>query len=247
MTEPDGRPDASPAKMERRGMDAVTLGYIRQLHEQFVTAHGDIHTVYVAAHEREHEAAEAAATAALALAATRLVEVERAVREHYDTILTERDLRYEERFAASQVAVQAALIEREKAVQAAFSASEAATLAAFEASKEAIIKSEISVIKQSDATFVKIDKLQDALSNIMPKDETLSRFASVQETMGDIRVMADTAHRDIWDRLKTLEASTAGRIEQRSEFAPWVAAAIALIGVLVSVAAVAALFLTTKH
>lgn len=48
------------------------------------------------------------------------------LRVHFEMLLQERDARYAERFEASQVAIQAALIEREKAVKAAFEAQETA-------------------------------------------------------------------------------------------------------------------------
>jgi len=240
-------PDVSPVRPDRRGADSVTLQIIKTLHEQFVEAHGDIHRVYVLAHEREHEQAAAAQEAALALAALRLADVEKTIREHFDTILIERDNRYEERFGAQQVAVQAALAEREKAVAAAFTASEKAIEAAFEASKEAIVKSEAGVIKQADSTFVKIDKMQEMLGMVMPKDEVLSRFESITESQSDTRKTNDIIMAEVRDRLKALEAAGQGRIEQRTEFVPWVIAAITACGVLVSIVAVVAVFLATKH
>jgi hypothetical protein len=223
---------------DRRGLDAVTLEMVKTLHSQFVESHGDIHTTYIAAHEREHEQAAAAQEAALALAARRLKEVETSVREHFDTILAERDTRYEERFSASQTAIQAALAEREKAVEAAFIASEKAISAAFESAKEAIAKSEASVIKQADSTFVKIDKMLEMLALVMPKDEVLSRFESITESQAEMRKAQDTYLRDVWDRLKTLEASKQGQIEQRNDlqmFVPWILAAIALAGLIIAV------------
>ena len=231
--------DLHRPQADRRGADSVTLQIIKTLHEQFVDAHGDIHRVYVLAHEREHEQTAAAGEAALELAARRLAEAEKAIREHFDTILIERDNRYEERFAASQVAVQAALAEREKAVTAAFIAAEKAIEAAFEASKEAIVKSEASVIKAADSTFVKIDKMQEAMTAVMPKDEVLSRFTALADTLADMRKAQDTYLRDIWDRLKTVEALSQGKTEQRTEtqmMVPWIIALISFIAMSVTIA-----------
>jgi hypothetical protein len=236
---PDGDPQARGGTPDRRGLDAVTLEMVKTLHAQFVESHSDIHTTYIAAHEREHEQAAASQEAALDLAARRLAEVEKAVREHFDTILQERDNRYEERFAASQLAVQAALAEQEKARAAAFISAEKAIAAAFDSAREAIAKSEASVIKQADATFVKIDKMQEMLGQVMPKNEVLSRFESITESQSDIRTTQDTYLRDIWDRLKTLEASKQGQNEQRTEtqqMVPWLIALISLIGVAVTIA-----------
>jgi hypothetical protein len=236
---PDGDPQARSGGADRRGLDAVTLEMVKTLHAQFVETHGDIHTVYIAAHEREHEQVAAAQEAALSLAARRLAEVEKSVREHFDTILQERDNRYEERFAASQLAVQAALVEQEKARTVAFISAEKAIAAAFESAKEAITKSEASVIKQTDATFVKIDKMQEMLSLVMPKDEVLSRFESITESQAEMRKAQDTYLRDVWDRLKTVEATKQGQAEQRNEMqmmAPWIAAFISLAAVAVAIA-----------
>lgn len=235
----DGETQVRGAGVDRRGLDAVTLEMVKTLHAQFVETHGDIHTVYIAAHEREHEQAAEAAAAALELAARRLADAEKSIREHFDTILQERDDRYEERFAASQLAVQAALAEQEKARAAAFISAEKAIAAAFESAKEAIAKSEASVIKQADATFVKIDKMQEMLGQVMPKDEVLSRFESITESQAEMRKSQDTYLRDVWDRLKTLEASKQGRVEQRTEtqmMVPWIVALISLIGVAVAAA-----------
>lgn len=232
-------PQARSGTPDRRGLDAVTLEMVKTLHAQFVESHGDIHTVYVSSHEREHEQVAAAQEAALALAARRLAEVEQTIREHFDTILQERDNRYEERFAAQQTAVAAALSEREKAVAAAFTASEKAIEAAFAASKEAIVKSEASVIKQSDSTFVKIDKMQELLSQVMPKDEVLSRFESVTDNQADMRKTQDATTSEIRDRLKALEAIRQGGAEQRTEtqmIVPWIVALISLIGLAVAIA-----------
>jgi hypothetical protein len=235
MPDPSLHPDERP---DRRGMDGVTLAFVRALHAQFVEAHADIHTVYVASHEREHTQVAEAHREALELSGRRIADLDKAIREHFDTILAERDNRYEERFAASQVAVSAALAEQEKARSSAFVSAEKAIAAAFDASKEAIAKSEVSVIKQSDATFVKIDKIQEMLAMIMPKEEVLSRFESITDSVAEMRKAQDTYLRDVWDRLKTLEASKQGHSEHRSEtqmMVPWLVAIISLIGVAVAI------------
>lgn len=220
--------EARPANRERRGLDPGVLDFIRGLFADYTTAH-----------QREHQIAADAATSALELAANRLTEEIRAARDHYDTILEERDNRYEERFSAQQVAVQAALEAREKAVQAAFIASEKAIEAAFEASKEAIIKSEVGVEKRADAVYVTLDKLQTALAAVMPRSEAENRYAAQGQIINEFRKTHDTDLTDFRDRLKTLEATKQGAVEQRSELqmmVPWIAAFIAFVGVAVAIA-----------
>lgn len=91
--------------------------------------------------ESQEKAISTAMTAygtAVTLAADRYASEIKAVREHFDVLTTERDIRYGERFEASQVAIQAALAEREKAIQAALLEREKAVKAAFDAQETAV-------------------------------------------------------------------------------------------------------------
>jgi hypothetical protein len=210
-------------------MDPAILEFLRELGQDFTLGH-----------EREHALAEAAAQAALELAAQRLTEEIKSVREHYDTILRERDDRYAERFDAQQIAVQAALAEREKAVLAAFLASEKAISAAAEASKEAIAKSEVGVEKRADAVYVTLSKLQESLAVVMPRSEAENRFGAQAQIINELRKTMEVNTLDLRDRLKAVEAAKQGAIEVRSEsretWAPWILAIVALIGVAVTIA-----------
>jgi hypothetical protein len=228
----DGAPNNPSGRQERRGMDPAVLEFLRELGADFTSAH-----------EREHALAEAAANAALELAAQRLTEEIKAVREYFDTILNERDQRYAERFDAQQIAVQAALAEREKAVLAAFLASEKAISAAAEASKEAIAKSEVGVEKRADAVYVTLSKLQESLAVVMPRSEAENRFGAQAQIIDELRKTMEVNTLDLRDRLKAIEATKQGAVEFRSEsrdvtqtWAPWVVALVALIGVAVTIA-----------
>lgn len=75
---------------------------------------------------------------AVELATARYHDEIQALREHFDMLTTERDIRYGERFEASQVAIGAALVEREKAIQAALLEREKAVKAAFDAQETAV-------------------------------------------------------------------------------------------------------------
>jgi hypothetical protein len=91
--------------------------------------------------ESQEKAISTAMTAygtAVELAAARYNDEIKAVRERFDLLLAERDMRYGERFEASQVAIQAALVEREKAIQAALLEREKAVKAAFDAQETAV-------------------------------------------------------------------------------------------------------------
>lgn len=172
-----------------------------------------LHQAFIDSHLREHEQADTMA---------------RALEEERGATAREQDSRYAERFVA-----------QEKAVDVAAATARVSLEAALAATKEAISKSEVAQEKKSDATYVSIVKLQEAMSQVMPRAEAENRFRTQDVNMGEVR-----------DRLKAIEAMKQGYVEQRSEtqqIVPWIAAAIAVIGVLVSIAAVVALVLTSKH
>jgi HD superfamily phosphohydrolase len=167
-----------------------------------------LHQAFIDSHQREHAQAEEAA---------------KALEDERGATAREQDARYAERFSAQEKAVEVASISSTKALEAALAGT-----------KEAIAKSEIAQEKKSDATYVSIVKLQEAMAQVMPRAEAENRFRTQDTNMAEVR-----------DRLKALEAAGQGRTEQRTEFVPWLAAAIAFLGVLVDVSAVAAVFLTT--
>jgi hypothetical protein len=97
-----------------------------------------LHTAFVESHRREHELAE---------------EANRALEEERGATAREQDARYAERFSAQEKAVEVASISSTKALEAALAGT-----------KEAIAKSEIAQEKKSDATYVSIVKLQEAMA-----------------------------------------------------------------------------------
>lgn len=88
--------------------------------------------------EKAITTAMAAYATAVALAADRTASEISGIRDRYDLLLGERELRYGERFDASQVAITTALAEREKAIQAALLEREKAVQAAFAAQETAV-------------------------------------------------------------------------------------------------------------
>lgn len=67
-----------------------------------------------------------------------------------------------------------------------FSAQEKAVETAFSAAKEAVLKSEQGVEKRSDAVYVTIAKLQEALALVMPRAESEQRYTTLLDKIGDV-------------------------------------------------------------
>ena len=105
-----------------------------------------------------------------------------------DDAIKERDVRYEQRFIAQETAMGAALASTQDAIVKAdqsnekrFAAQEKAVEVAFQSSKEAITKSEVAVEKRSDAVYVTLAKLSDALGVVIPRAESEQRFFAINE------------------------------------------------------------------
>jgi hypothetical protein len=205
MPEPDAQP-----RIERRGLEPAVLDFLRQLLDD-----------YEVAHQREHALAAAATNAAIELAADRLEEAKQAIREHYDTLLGERDLRYNERFHDSQESVKTALAAADKAVSAAFDsqskalseatlARDKALEAAAVAAEKAIIKSEVAQEKRADAVYVTLDKLQTALNNVMPRSEAENRYITIADIISELRRTTTLEMGSLRDRVKELESTRIG-------------------------------------
>ena len=156
--------------VERRGMDPSVIAVINALHEQFVETHAAVHDVYVADHERDHQRFNETLQREVALAATRIHEITSTIKAHYDSLLTERNARYDERHKAAQDAIDAALLAAKEAIAAALAAT-----------KEAITKSENSQKEVNAATYVTISELQKNLSMAMPRSEVQARFEAQGE------------------------------------------------------------------
>jgi len=190
---------------ERRGLDPAILTFLHTLLED-----------YAEAHRREHELAADAMAAALVKADEKLNDLADRIREHYDTILAERDTRYGERFSASQSALSEAASSAQEAVRT-----------ALRTAREETSKTEANWVKTADATFVKIEQMQTALSKVVPREES-DKIQKEQD-----RRMAEQDR-----RITLIEAAKVGRNEQRSEtqmMAPWVIAVISFIGLAVTI------------
>lgn len=73
-----------------------------------------------------------------------------------------------------------------------FASQEKAVETAFDASKEAIAKSELAVEKRSDAVYVTLSKLSDALAAVMPRAEAEQRFKAAEEKFAILKASTDT-------------------------------------------------------
>ncbi len=201
---PDGE-QRSP-NSDRRGLEPAILAFLRDLVES-----------YDRAHRREHEIQDESTKARIELAAERLEEAVEAstaarkelharITEHYDTILAERDARYNERFNADQTALQAAARSAKEAV-----------VQALQTAKDENAKTEASWVKQAEAQYVKVEQLQTAISNVVPRTESETTKKEVDRRLGEID-----------RRMTVLEAAKAGK----TELLPWVIAAVAVAGLL---------------
>jgi hypothetical protein len=98
------------------------------------------------------------------------------LRQHIDIVLAERELRYEQRFQASQVALQAALTADRALVQAALAAQEKSTQAAMVAAKEAVGKTE----RDAEKRFELLNELRAGVA-------TSQQFDALEKMLNELR------------------------------------------------------------
>jgi hypothetical protein len=118
------------------------------------------------------------------------------LREHFESLLREMDLRYQQRFDAQQKALEAALLAQEKAVQTAMIAAE-----------KAVAKAEVAAEKRFDSTNEFREQLRDQAATLMPRSEAESRLGALAEKIDDLKALAyvvqgrSTGRTDIWGYL----------------------------------------------
>jgi hypothetical protein len=98
------------------------------------------------------------------------------LREYFESLLKEIDLRYQQRFDAQQKALEAALLAQEKAVQTAMIAAE-----------KAVAKAEVAAEKRFDSNNEFREQLRDQASTLMPRAEAENRLASLSEKIDDLK------------------------------------------------------------
>jgi len=93
------------------------------------------------------------------------------IREHFESILAERDRQYDLRFKASDTAVAAALAAQEKATATALATQEKAVLSALAAADRAVNKAEVASEKRFDAVNEFRSTLADQQRTLIPRSE----------------------------------------------------------------------------
>lgn len=195
-------PSVAPRQGERRGLDPAVLTFLHRLVDDRDEAH-----------RREHNQADAAMLAALEKADEKLDDLGARLTQHYDTILSERDNKYAERFTSSQLALR----------EAATTASESIKTALLTA-REETNKTEANWVKTADATFVKLEQLQTALSKVVPREES-----DRTQKENDRRFSEQDR------RLTSMESVKVGRAESQFDMRAWMVAIIAAIGLGVTI------------
>lgn len=184
-------------------MDAAVIALIKQLHEDFISTHANVHETFVLAHTREHELGRDSHEKALAQAH---IKFDNAL-DTINTLLKERDRRYEERHIASQEAIAQAV-----------SSVEARVAAAFDASEKAISVAAVAIEKKADATYVSIGQLQNRLGDLLPKGEADQRFIALEASNAELR-----------ERVKGMEAVKQGGKEAFTNVQMFLGIIIALV------------------
>jgi hypothetical protein len=98
------------------------------------------------------------------------------VQDHILALLAEMDLRYQQRFDAQSLALNAALLSAEKAVQTALIAAE-----------KAVAKAETAAEKRFDAVNEFRGAYQDIIAQQMPRVEAEQRLTAMAEKIDDLK------------------------------------------------------------
>lgn len=149
------------------------------------------------------------------------------------SLIRENDVRYGQRFAAQQEALNAALVSQEKAVAAALSAAD-----------RAVQKAEVASEKRFDSVNEFRAALSDQTARLMPRTEVDGLVRALNERV-DVQVanLADKIDA-LRQRADRLEGRSSGVAEVRTErrangsvYISAVAAAILAVGLIVSIVA----------
>lgn len=101
--------------------------------------------------------------------------------------LNDADTRYQQRFDASQQALQAALIAQKEAVAAALLAQQNAVSAALASADRAVLKAENASERRFESVNEFRASLNDSANRTMTRTETSSRFDAMSEKIEDLR------------------------------------------------------------
>lgn len=169
---------------------------------------------------------ERATQDALELAASRTDLAIEDLRRYYDIVLSERDLRYEERFTSSQLALREANANSKEAVAA-----------AFEAAKEAVLKSEVGQEKRNDATFVTVQRQAERLDLLLPRLEAEARFKDHDRRFDELTTTLGNLTTSVATGTSGTEARREGGTEMRTAIFGFIGVVVALISIIIFLAA----------
>jgi hypothetical protein len=127
--------------------------------------------------------------------------------EASSAVNTERDRRYEQRFASAETAVAAALAAQQVAVAAALQAQKEATAAAFAASEKAIVKAELSQTNYNERSNEFRAALDDSNKSNISRNEADSRFKAVESKIEDMKEIRDRDNKEMRDSIANLRES----------------------------------------
>jgi hypothetical protein len=98
------------------------------------------------------------------------------LKEHFEALLHEKDVRDQQRYDAQTKAVDAALLAQQAAVQAALIAAE-----------KAVTKAEVAAEKRFDAVNEFRGAYQDIIAQQMPRAEAEQRLSAMTEKIDDLK------------------------------------------------------------
>jgi hypothetical protein len=105
---------------------------------------------------------------------------------HLMHLLTERQLRYEQRFEAQEQRHAERAESIETRFEGRFEAQEKAFTAAIEAAERAVGKAEMASEKRFDSVNEFRATLTDQAATLMPRSEAETRFSALNEKLGDL-------------------------------------------------------------
>lgn len=122
------------------------------------------------------------------------------LREHLLTLIAANEVKYSERFEASQSAVNAAFLAQQTAMQTALTAQKLAVDTALGAADRAVTKAETAAEKRFESVNEFRSTLSDQQATFMPRGEATALFKSHDEKLSAIQSNYD-------NRLEALRAS----------------------------------------
>ncbi len=165
------------------------------------------------------------------------------LREYLLTLIAANEVKYSERFEASQRAINAAFLAQQTAMQTALTAQKTAVDIALGAADRAVTKAEIAAEKRFESVNEFRSTLSDQQNTFMPRGETTALFKSMDEKISGIQSNCDNkleAIRASFEKNnESLSKEIASLRESRSETSGKTSGANALWGYLVAIASIA--------